>query len=204
MSVDQVVNAIDTAIHKLPHMESLYEQAKDQAEKMQRTIQRLENYSHTLNDEIARAKALLNSYHVLCERKMKEAENLNNELSRLEALVSHFKINNEEYLKIKQRAEEEVSKFLTDGKVLLQFALASVIEAIRRDSNKYNNLLVYNISASSTAIPAQDLPLLHIEDYKDTILEEAKRLYDSLLHHFANSIMDNTAANSSNATKPVD
>jgi phage shock protein A len=43
MSVDQVVNAIDTAIHKLPHMKSLYEQVKDQVEKMRCTIQRLAN-----------------------------------------------------------------------------------------------------------------------------------------------------------------
>jgi len=34
ISIEQVVNAVDTAIHKLPYMESLYEQVKDQAEKM--------------------------------------------------------------------------------------------------------------------------------------------------------------------------
>ena len=44
--------------------------------------------------------------------------------------MSRFKSNNEEYLKVKQR-EEEVRSVLTDGKVLLQFALASIIEAIR-------------------------------------------------------------------------
>jgi hypothetical protein len=43
MSIEQVVNAVEIAIHKLPQMESLYGQAKDQAEKMQRTIQRLAN-----------------------------------------------------------------------------------------------------------------------------------------------------------------
>jgi F0F1-type ATP synthase membrane subunit b/b' len=201
MNIEQVVNAVEIAIHKVPYMENLYKQAKDQAEKMQRTVQRLETYLHTLNDEIASAKALLNSYHKLCERKRQELENINNEASRIVTLVNRFKNNNEEYIEIKKTVEEEVSKFLTDGKVLLQFALASVIEAIRRDSDKYNNLLVYNVSAasSSTAIPAQDLPLSHIEDYKDMILEEAKRLYDSLLHHFTNSIMDNTAAKSSSS-----
>jgi hypothetical protein len=40
---------------------------------------------------------------------------------------------NEEYLKIKQAVEEKVSSVLTDGKVILQFVLASVIEAIRRN-----------------------------------------------------------------------
>jgi uncharacterized membrane protein len=59
MSIEQVVNAVEIAIHKLPYMESLYRQAKDQAEKMQRTIQRLANdiaakeYKISLLDKIA-------------------------------------------------------------------------------------------------------------------------------------------------------
>ena len=43
MKIAQVVNVVEIAIHKLPYMESLYRQFKDQAEKMQRTIQRLSN-----------------------------------------------------------------------------------------------------------------------------------------------------------------
>jgi hypothetical protein len=42
----------------------------------------------------------------------------------------------------------------------------------------------------------QSLPL-HSEDYKEIILDEANRLYDKLLKHFIDSIMDNTAASSS-------
>jgi hypothetical protein len=94
--------------------------------------------------------------------------------------------NNEEYLKIKKTVEEEVSKFLTDGKVLLQVALASVIESIRRNPDKYNDLLVGNASLSST--PAQYSLLSHIEGCKDTILEAADKLYDILLKHFTSTI----------------
>jgi hypothetical protein len=43
MSIEQVVNAVDIAIHKLPHMENLYEQVNDEVEKMQLTRQRLAN-----------------------------------------------------------------------------------------------------------------------------------------------------------------
>jgi hypothetical protein len=43
MSVEKVANAVDIAIHKLPHMESLYEQVKEQVDKMQRTRQVLAN-----------------------------------------------------------------------------------------------------------------------------------------------------------------
>jgi predicted DNA-binding protein YlxM (UPF0122 family) len=59
MIIEQVVNVVEIAIHKLPYMGSLYRQAKDQAEKMQITIQRLSNdiaakeYKISLLDKIA-------------------------------------------------------------------------------------------------------------------------------------------------------
>jgi hypothetical protein len=95
--------------------------------------------------------------------------------------------------------KEEVRSVLTDGKVLLQFALAIIIEVLGRNPDKYNNLLVNNISSSS--IVRQDSLLSHIEEYKNIILEEANRLYDSLLHHFTNSIMDNVVGASSSNLK---
>jgi hypothetical protein len=64
--------------------------------------------------------------------------------------------NNEECLKIKKTIEEQVRIDLTVRKVFLQFALASVIKAIRRNPDKYNNLLVSNTSLSSISTPAQD------------------------------------------------
>lgn len=82
----------------------------------------------------------------------------------------------------------------------MQFSLASVIEAIKRNPNKYNDLLVYNASLSST-IPTQQLLPLSIEGYKDMILEEANRLYDGILKLLTNSIMYNAAgASSSNSS----
>jgi hypothetical protein len=86
-------------------------------------IEGSKNYLHRLNDEVASCKALLNSYHILCERKRQETEHLNNEITRLEVFISRFKSNNEEYIKIKKTVEKEVSKFLTDGKVLFNSLL---------------------------------------------------------------------------------
>ena len=75
----------------------------------------------------------------------------------------------------------------------MQFALASVIEAIRRNPGKYNNsLLAHNIS-SSTGVPTQEPLPLHNEDYKTMILEESHKLYNTLLKQLVSTIMDNTA-----------
>ena len=120
-------------------------------------IEKSKKYLHSVNDEIASAKALLNSYHILCKRKRQESEHLNNKISRLETAISRFKNNNKESLnKIKKTVEEEVNKLLTNGKLLLQFAVALVIETIRRNPGKYNNLLMSNPSSSS--IPIQQSP----------------------------------------------
>ncbi len=98
------------------------------------------------------------------------------------------KNNNEEYLKIKT-VEEEVRNALADSKVLLQFALASIIETLRRNHGKYNNnLLTHNIS-SSTTIPTQERLPLHNEDYKTMILEESDKLYNELIKELVNRIM---------------
>jgi hypothetical protein len=48
---------------------------------------------------------------------------------RIVTVVNRYKNNNEEYVKIKKTVEAKVSSVLTDGKVLLQLALASIIEA---------------------------------------------------------------------------
>jgi hypothetical protein len=59
-----------------------------------------------------------------------------------------------------------VKSVLTDNKQILQFALASVIEAIRRNPDRYNSPLGYDtsLSSTSTSIPVQYSLLSHIED----------------------------------------
>ena len=187
MTIDQVVNAVDIAIHKLPYTESLYKQVKEQVDNMQRTRQQSQNYLHNLKEEIASSKELLKSYTNSCERKRQEAKTLNNDISRLETVISRFKSNNEEYLKIEKTVEQKVKSVLTDNKQILQFALASVIEAIRRNPDKYNNLLAINISSS--IIPTQESLPLHNEDYKTMILEESDNLYNELIKELVNRIM---------------
>jgi hypothetical protein len=41
MNIAQVVNIVEIAIHKLPYMETLYKQVKDEVDKLQYTRQHL-------------------------------------------------------------------------------------------------------------------------------------------------------------------
>jgi transposase len=72
MSIEQAANAVEIAIYKLPHMETLYRQAKDQAEKMQRTIQRLANDIRALERKISLLDKIAFSSEQECKRKYRE------------------------------------------------------------------------------------------------------------------------------------
>ena len=76
MSVDQVVNVVDIAIHKIPYMDSLYRQAKDQAEKMQCTIQRLANDIRALERKISILDATAFSSEQECKRTEQQIQEL--------------------------------------------------------------------------------------------------------------------------------
>jgi hypothetical protein len=195
MNVQQVVNLLKIANTDLPDIQCRYERLKREVCTLEFNKQQSHKAMAYFNNQIEMKSKALTSYRLSCIRERREIENLYNEKTRLEAIVSQFKSNNEEYLKIKQTVEEEVISVPTNGKVLMQFALASVIEAIRRNVDKYNNILAHNMqsSSSTTTMPTQQSSPFHIDDFKDIILDEANRLYDRLLNHFTNSIMDNAA-----------
>src|ERR671921_2862443 len=93
----------------------------------------------------------LTSYRISCIRERREIQNLCNEKARLDAVVTGFKSNNEEYLdKIKKAAEEKIKEVLTNGKYLLQFAVASVIESLRSNPELYNFVIYYNSNNTTT------------------------------------------------------
>jgi DNA-binding CsgD family transcriptional regulator len=99
MKIAQVVNVVEIAIHKLPYMESLYRQFKDQAEKMQRTIQRLSNDIAAKEYKIS----LLDKIAFTSEQDGKRTEQRVQELTakkdRLEKLIAEM-LNGEGYSKI--------------------------------------------------------------------------------------------------------
>ena len=50
MNIELAVNAVEMAIHKLPHMDNLYRQVKHEVEKTVRTRQHLEKDLHNLKE----------------------------------------------------------------------------------------------------------------------------------------------------------
>jgi hypothetical protein len=216
------VKALAIADKELPYLEEKCELLKIENNDLESKKQQSNNELHNLNDEIASSKELLKSYTSSCERKRQESESLNNEISRLETLVTRFKSNNEEYLKIKSTVEDILKNVLTDDKVLLHKAIFSIIETLRNENNTTKNHRIsflakeaitidhyreykYVSSRSISSSSGEQHKLAqYIEDYKDTILEEAEKLYNRMIKDITDTIIDNTAFKMMSSPVPSD
>src|SRR5829696_1155114 len=107
MSIDQVVNAVEIAIHKLPHMDSLYEQVKDQVDKMQRTRQILANDIAGLERKISILDKTAFSSEQERMRTEQRVQGLTDKKDKLEKLIANI-LNGEGYSMIKQIVKENV------------------------------------------------------------------------------------------------
>ncbi len=56
MSFEAVANLVEIDLHKLPHMERLYERAKQAADRQQEKVDYLENHTRSLEEEEKRRK----------------------------------------------------------------------------------------------------------------------------------------------------
>jgi hypothetical protein len=215
------VKALAIADKELPYCEEKCELLKIENNDLESKKQQSNNELHNLNDEIASSKELLKSYTSSCERKRQESESLNNEISRLETLVIRFKSNNEEYLKIKRTVEDMWNNVLIDGKVLLHKAIFSIIETLRNENNTTKNHPLISFlakgaitvshyrdykyaSSISTSSSGEHKLAQYIEDYKDTILEEAIKLYNRMIKDLTDTVIDNTAFKMMSSPVPSD
>jgi hypothetical protein len=167
-----------------------------------------------LNNQIATTSRFLTSCRVSCERERRDIENLCNERTRIESIVTEFKSDNEEYLKIKQVAEEKVKDVLTNGKLLLNFATASVVESLRRNQELYNFVLndtdttSYGSNYLSLMLPEQhqqqqSFSYLNDDICTAVILEEAEKLYNKLTTKLTNTIIAATAVSIRESSLPL-
>ena len=204
MDVKQVVDVLEIANNDLPTIEERFIRLRNDVSTLQFQKHTCKENLYRLNDQIATTSRLLNSFRISCERERREIENLYNEKERLEGVVTEFKSNNEEYLKIKQIAEENVRSVLNDGKILLRFATASVIESLRSPElcnfvlngiSNNNHTSPYGSNCLSLMSPGEQQQQQSFNDiYTALILEESEKLYNELTTKLTNSVIAAAAA----------
>jgi transposase len=174
LGIQQVVDVLAMANNDLPTIEERFKRLRNDVSMLQSQKHTCKRNLYQLNNQIASTTSRLsNSLRISCKRERREIEHFYNEKTRHEALITEFKSNIEEYLKIKQAAEENVKIVLTNGKIFLQFATASVIESLRRNLELCN--FVLNDISSNNDIAV--------------ILEEAEKLYNKLTTKLTNEAM---------------
>jgi hypothetical protein len=199
MSIEQVVNAVDTAIHKLPHMENLYRQAKDQAENMQRTIQRLANDIKSLEHKISILDKT--AFYIEQDSKIKEQQlqELIAQKDKMQKLITNILNNdNEGYSKLKQIIKENVKAILSDNKILLSLSFAALIQTLKADSQMIK--LIQSIPcANDDEQHKDDINFTkYFETNKASLLDLAEKNYENLVEALTNNVINTAASSSSN------
>jgi len=193
IGVEQAINLIKIANNDLPAVEQKYQKLKRDVNLLE--SRKLEEYRtlNDLQDQIDGWERMLEWLKTSCQEEEANINQLESEKIRLKRLVRRFKDNNEEYLKIKKTVIQQVTSLLFDVKGLLRRSLASLMESMRTDPQKYSNLIYYNGSASARSTdqhytgyyvhgqhpyPSYDY---FFEEYKSTLLDEAEKLYNKLV-----------------------
>jgi hypothetical protein len=195
MNIEKVVNAVEIAIHKLPYMETLYKQAKDQAENMQRTVQRLANDIAGLERKLS----VLDKTAFSCEQERMRTEQRVQELTDkkdgLEKLIANI-LNGEGYSKLKQIVKENVKVVLSDNKILISISLAALIQTLKDDPEMIK--LIYNIPKSNDGEQRKDNDsdvTKYLEFNKDKILNLTEKHYENLVEALINNAIDSASSN---------
>jgi transposase len=188
MGVKQVLDTLAIANNDLPAIEERSKRLRNDTSMLQSQKRTCKRNLYKLNNQIATTNRLFNSLRMYCERERREIEDLYNEKARLESIVTEFKSNNQEYLnKIKQITEENLKSVLTNSKILLNFATASVIESLRRNPELCN--FVLNDISNNNTQQQQSFSYLNDDICTAVILEEAEKLYSKLTTKLTNEVI---------------
>lgn len=193
MSIEQVVNVVDIAIHKLPYMESLYEQVTDQIDKMQRTRQGLVNDIAGLERKLSVLDKTAFSTEQERVRTEQRVQGLIDKKDRLEKLIANI-LNGEGYSMIKQIVKENIKVVLSENKKLISIAFVALIQTIKADPEMVK--LIQNMPSANDGGQYKDNNN-NIKEYlefnKDRLLEMTEKHYENLVETLTNNVADTTA-----------
>jgi DNA-binding TFAR19-related protein (PDSD5 family) len=142
MSIEKVANVVAIAIDKLPYMESLYEQVKEQVERMQYTRQGLVNDIEARKHKISILDATAFSSEQECMRKEQQIQELTAEKDRIEKLIANI-LNGEGYSRLYRIVKENVKAVSSDNTKLISISLVALIQTLKDDPQMVK--LIHNI-----------------------------------------------------------
>jgi hypothetical protein len=200
MSVEQVVNIVEIAIHKLPHMESLYRQIKDQVDKMQHTRQGLVNDLEARENKISILDKIAFSIEQDSKRTEQRVQELTAKKDRIEKLIANI-LNGEGYSNLKQVVKENVKVVLSENKKLISISFVALIQTIKADPQMVK--LIQNIPCANDGEQHKDNHInitQYFECNKDSVLYLAEKHYENFVETVTNHAIKTAADASPNNT----
>jgi hypothetical protein len=200
MSIEQVIDAVYAAIHKLPYIENLYEQVKEQVEKMQHTGQGLANDIEERKNKISLLDNIIFSSEQDCKRKEQRVQELNDKKYRLERLIVNI-INGEDYSKAKQIIKENIKAIISDNKKLIIISFVALIQTIKADPQMVK--IIHNMPSANDGEQYKDNHInitQYFESNKDRILNLGEKNYENLVEALTNNAISSAASSFSNPT----
>jgi len=169
MKPEHVINLLQISNENLPLFEQKYRKLRKEIDLLEFQKQK----SIDLGNQVGELTKVLEKYK-------KEIKNLQKEKIRLEILMS-----NGRYEKVRQIAEKEVNNSLSERRDLLKLAVASVLESIRQDPDKYNFLInsnQYYVGSYAASHP-------YIDAYRIMILDESQKLFELMARDLTGGII---------------
>jgi transposase len=192
MSIEQVVNAVEIAIHKLPYMETLYRQIKDEVDKMEHTRQVLINDIEAKKNKISTLDVIAFSCEQECKRREQRVQELADKKDRLERLIANI-LNGEGYSKLKHIIKENVKVVLSENKQLISISFVALIQTIKADPQMVN--LIQNMPSTNDGEHTDNNNITqYFESNKDRLLDLAEKHYENLIEASTNYTIDTTAS----------
>jgi chromosome segregation ATPase len=150
MGFDQAVTLIKNANNDLQTLDDKYQKLKRGADLLESRKLDADRTLNDLHDQIDMSEKRQEFLKTACIEKEDNMEQLECEEIRLKQLVNKFKHNNQEYLKIERKVQNKVINLLSGGKGVLRGALDSLMKSMRKDPQKYINLIYYNQNSSAS------------------------------------------------------
>ncbi len=151
MNIEQVVNVVDIAANKLPHMERLYIQARDETQNMQLTRQHLLNYMKPLEYKISLLDKTAFSCEQECKRKEQQVQELTAKKDKLEKWITKVSNNDDD---LKQIVKESVKAALSENKQVISVSFTALLQTLKSDPQMVN--LIYSIVTANDGEQPKD------------------------------------------------
>ena len=173
MKPEHVVNLLQIANGYLPLLEQKCKKLRKEIDSLESEKQKLKN----LGNQIRTSTKTLEDYK-------EEIKNLQKEKIGLKILMSSGR-----YKKVRQIVEEEVTNMLSKRRDLLKLAVASVVQSIIRDPDKYGFLVNSSVYNGGQYVASQP----YIDVYRTLILDEAQKIFESTVRDLTSRIINEAA-----------